>query len=119
VVPNTSARSSSKVPENPLVTSCPAKSGRTKRSAKDVCCGAQVTLPGPVTDGVRAGRPETGAAPDKHAVSENEDATVSTLDAVEHVDVNRVNSKTPKLTAPLVARYVALRLSFVIVGATE
>jgi hypothetical protein len=37
VVPNTSARSSSKVPENPLVTSCPAKSGRTKRSAKDVC----------------------------------------------------------------------------------
>jgi hypothetical protein len=37
VVPNTSAWSSSKVPENPLVTSCPAKSGRTKRSGKDVC----------------------------------------------------------------------------------
>src|SRR6266702_5584720 len=34
VVPNTSARSSAKVPENPLVTSCPANSGRTKRSAK-------------------------------------------------------------------------------------
>jgi hypothetical protein len=37
VVPNTSVRSPSKVPENPLVTSCPAKSGRTKQSAKDVC----------------------------------------------------------------------------------
>src|SRR5882757_3600111 len=37
VVPNTSARSSAKVPENPLVTSCPANSGRTKRSANGVC----------------------------------------------------------------------------------
>ena len=51
---------------------------------------AQVTLPSPVTDGVGAGRPEIGATPDKHAVSENEYATVAALNAVEHVDVNRV-----------------------------
>src|SRR5258708_15552521 len=37
VVPKTSAWSSAKVPEKPLVTSCPANSGRTNGSAKGVC----------------------------------------------------------------------------------
>jgi len=37
VVPKTSAWSSANVPENPLVASCPPKSGRTKRSGKSVC----------------------------------------------------------------------------------
>jgi hypothetical protein len=49
-----------------------------------------VTLPGTLTDGIGASRPEIGAAPDKYAVSENEYATVATPNAVEHVDVYRV-----------------------------
>jgi hypothetical protein len=51
---------------------------------------AQVTLPGSISEGVGAGGPEVGATPDKHAVSENEYATVAAPNAVEHVDVNRV-----------------------------
>ena len=51
---------------------------------------AQVALPGPVTDGVGAGRPEVGATPDKHAVSENENAAVAAFYAVEHMNMNGV-----------------------------
>ena len=52
--------------------------------------GSQFTLPGPVTDGLGAGRPEIGAPTDNHAVSEDEYATVAAPYAVEHMDVNRI-----------------------------
>ena len=52
--------------------------------------GAEVTLPGPMTDGVGADRPEKGTATEKHAVSEDKYAAVATPDAVEHMDVNRI-----------------------------
>ena len=64
--------------------------GERRGQERRVLICAQVTLPGTLTDGIGASRPEIGAAPDKYAVSENEYATVATPNAVEHVDVYRV-----------------------------
>jgi hypothetical protein len=55
-----------------------------------VLVGAEVTLPGPMTDGVGADRPEIRAAPEQHTVSEDEHAAVAPPYAIQHMDVNRI-----------------------------
>jgi hypothetical protein len=52
--------------------------------------GAQLALPDAVTADVRAGRPETGAAAEKAAVAQDQNAAVAALHAVEHMHVERI-----------------------------
>jgi hypothetical protein len=99
VMPSTLGRSSPKVPENQLATSCPAKSGRTKRSAK--------TYAGFAGDPSRSrnrqcrSRSTSRGHPDKHAVSEDEYAAVAARNPVEHVDVEQNKANSSLIILPL------------------
>ncbi len=64
--------------------------------------GAQLTLPGPISNGVRADRPEIWAPTEKHAVSEDEHAAVAAPNAVEHINVNRIKPVLHWIVLPLV-----------------
>ena len=52
--------------------------------------GAQLALPYAVAVSVGADRPETGAAAEKAAVAQDQNAAVAPLDAVEHVHVHGI-----------------------------
>jgi hypothetical protein len=118
VVPKTSARSATKVPENPLAIFLPAEERANEGVRKGrVLISDQMTLPCPATDGVGAGRPEIGAPTEEHAVSEDEYSTVAALYAVEHIGVNRIK---PVLHLLLPARRHHATDSYVfLVGATR
>ena len=61
-------------------------------TSRYVLIGAQIALPCPVIHGVGADRPEIRAPADEHAISQHEYAAVAAPHAVEHMDVNRVES---------------------------
>src|SRR6202012_2699012 len=57
-----------------------------------VLVGAQLAFPGAVADGVGAGRPGIGAAAEKLAGAQDQNAAVAAPDPVEHMCVDRIKA---------------------------